>query len=95
MDMTGKVLIATLAAFALLGTAAADAAARKPKRDKGARPPAPVAVPDAAPSRRGEGAHRADPSFPANRPPWARATECYTDEGYGRFTPCSTSRDNF
>ena len=22
-------------------------------------------------------------------PPWAGPGECYTDEGYGRFTPCS------
>jgi hypothetical protein len=22
-------------------------------------------------------------------PPWAMPNECYTDEGYGRFTPCS------
>jgi hypothetical protein len=21
-------------------------------------------------------------------PPWAMPNECYTDEGYGRFTPC-------
>jgi hypothetical protein len=25
-------------------------------------------------------------------PPWAGPNECYTDEGYGRFTPCSRGR---
>lgn len=25
-------------------------------------------------------------------PPWAMPNECYTDEGYGRFTPCSRGR---
>lgn len=26
------------------------------------------------------------------RPPWAAPWECYTDEGYGRFRPCSAGR---
>jgi hypothetical protein len=26
----------------------------------------------------------------ANRPAWAAPGECYTDEGYGRFSPCSS-----
>jgi hypothetical protein len=25
-------------------------------------------------------------------PPWAMPNECYTDEGYGRYTPCSLGR---
>ena len=25
-------------------------------------------------------------------PPWAMPNECYTDEGYGRFSPCSPGR---
>ena len=25
----------------------------------------------------------------AARPAWAAANECYTDDGYGRFSPCS------
>jgi hypothetical protein len=25
-------------------------------------------------------------------PPWAMPNECYTDEGYGRFTPCDRGR---
>jgi hypothetical protein len=24
------------------------------------------------------------------RPAWAGANECYTDDGYGRFAPCSS-----
>jgi hypothetical protein len=26
------------------------------------------------------------------RPAWAGPNECYTDEGYGRFAPCSWGR---
>ena len=25
-------------------------------------------------------------------PPWAMPNECYTDEGYGRYTPCDRGR---
>jgi hypothetical protein len=25
-------------------------------------------------------------------PPWAGPNECYTDEGYGRYSPCSRGR---
>jgi hypothetical protein len=25
-------------------------------------------------------------------PPWAQPWECYTDEGYGRYRPCSAGR---
>jgi hypothetical protein len=31
----------------------------------------------------------ARPIAPA-RPAWAGANECYTDDGYGRFSPCSS-----
>jgi hypothetical protein len=88
-----RLLIVTLAALSLLGTTIADAASRKPKQQKTHRVPAPAVVQGAVPH--GPGAYQASPGFPANRPAWARATECYTDEGYGRFTPCSISRDSF
>jgi len=26
------------------------------------------------------------------RPPWAQPWECFTDEGYGRYRPCSAGR---
>jgi hypothetical protein len=26
------------------------------------------------------------------RPPWAQPWECFTDEGYGRYRPCSSGR---
>jgi hypothetical protein len=26
----------------------------------------------------------------ANRPSWAAPGECFTDDGYGRFSPCSS-----
>ena len=26
-------------------------------------------------------------------PPWAGPGECYTDEGYGRYSPCGEGKD--
>jgi hypothetical protein len=88
--MNVKLLVATLAAVAMLGASVADAAGRKGKRHKVTRAPAPVVVQSAAPY-----AYRPAPGVPANRPPWAGPNECFTDEGYGRFTPCDISKDNF
>lgn len=50
-------------------------------RQAAVAPPRPAArLPQASP-----GAGRIDPS----RPAWASPYECYYDEGYGRFRPCS------
>ncbi len=84
-----KLLVAALAAISVLGVSVADAASRKGKRHKVTRAPAPV-VHSAVPF-----AYRPAPGVPANRPPWAGPNECFTDEGYGRFTPCDISKDNF
>jgi hypothetical protein len=62
-----------LAATALLVcSAAADAAARH--RPHARAKPAPV--------------HTPQKQIYPNRPAWAPAGACYTDEGYGRFLPC-------
>jgi len=40
----------------------------------------------------GYGAWNAPVRLRTPGPPWAMPNECYTDEGYGRFTPCSRGR---
>ena len=85
-----KLLVAALAAISVLGVSVADAASRKGKRHKVTRAPAPVVVQSAFPQTN----YRA-PGMPADRPSWAGPNECFTDEGYGRFTPCGISRDSF
>ena len=82
--MTRTLLLAAVALSLLAPTATADAASRQKHRQhtaavKPANPP--YVYPWRAPTvsqRRG--------------PPWAMPNECYNDEGYGRWTPC-TSRD--
>jgi hypothetical protein len=94
--MQAKLLIATAAALAVLGASAADAASRKYKRHKVYRAHPPIVVYGGAPAwHYGFGAYRAYPGHPPNRPAWTRGTECYTDEGYGRFSPCDMSRGRF
>jgi hypothetical protein len=88
--MKTKLLVATLAVISLLGASVADAASRKGKRHKVTRAAAPVVVQSALPY-----AYRPAPGVPADRPAWAGPNECFTDEGYGRFTPCDISKDNF
>jgi hypothetical protein len=73
-------LIAAAAALSLVALAPAGAAA-KHKRYKAPRP----AV-----------AYQQIPPYSAGtpRPPWAQPWECFTDEGYGRYRPCSAGRSN-
>jgi hypothetical protein len=87
--MTFRLLIATLAALSILGASVADAATRKQKRQKVYRGPAPVVVTTPAPRV------FPDPTMGRGRPAWAGPNECFTDEGYGRYTPCDIGRDNF
>jgi hypothetical protein len=90
--MKAKILIAACAALSVLGTSvAADAGSRKYKRQHGYHHGPAVVVHGMAPWY-GYGAYRAYPDHPRNRPAWTRGTECYTDEGYGRFSPCDMSR---
>ena len=77
--MKTRVLMIAVAALSLVATGAADAA-RKHKRTK-VRHHQPVAAAPASPAGTG-------------RPVWAQPWECYTDEGYGRYTPCSSGKDD-
>lgn len=85
-----KLLVGTIAAVAVLGASVADAASRKHKR-KVYRHHPPIIVYGAPPAWH-FGYGRVYPDHPPNRPAWTRGTECYTDEGYGRFSPCDMSR---
>ena len=68
-------IIIVAVAVALAGTSA-EAAARKSARPEArALQSAPVA---------------AHAYAVANRPYWAAPGECFTDDGYGRFSPCSS-----
>jgi hypothetical protein len=74
-------LIAALAALSFVAVGAADAAA-KHKRHNVHRA-GPYAYVPATPSvARTPG------------PPWAQPWECFTDEGYGRYRPCSAGRSD-
>ena len=78
--MTFKILITAVTALSLVAVNAADAATKR-KRQK-VRHYAPiVAVPAVPYGMRTPG------------PVWAQPWECYTDEGYGRYTPCGTGKD--
>ena len=67
-----RLLFAAALATALVGSA--DAATKKDHNVRAGRP-----VPT----------ERASAFTPANtRPAWAAPQQCFTDDGYGRFTPC-------
>jgi hypothetical protein len=74
-----KVIVAALVAVSFTGFDSADAASKKKKQQK-ARASAPVTY--VAP------AHLRTPG-----PPWAGPGECYTDEGYGRYSTCGDGKD--
>ena len=75
-----KIIVAAAVAVSFANLDVADAASKK-KRKK-VRAPAPISYVPAAPvSRRTPG------------PPWAGPGECYTDEGYGRYSPCGEGKD--
>ncbi len=86
--MKSSTLVALLAAAAVLCASAADAAPAKKKRPKVSRGHAPAVVSAPAPIH-------VDPTMGRPRPAWAGPNECFTDEGYGRYVPCSISKDNF
>jgi len=69
-----------VATLAALAIAGPADAAGKRKRTK-VRHVAPIAAAPAAP-------------YGTPRPVWAQPWECYTDEGYGRYLPCGTGKDN-
>jgi hypothetical protein len=74
-----RILIAVIAALSL-GICGADAASKKKKVRHVAPAPA-MSAPVPPYYARTPG------------PPWANPNECYTDEGYGRYTPCGAGKD--
>jgi hypothetical protein len=72
-------LIAAVTALSFVAIGAADAAG-KHKRHKARHGGAYAYVPVSPYAARTPG------------PPWAQPWECYTDEGYGRYRPCSAGR---
>lgn len=74
-------LIAAVTALSFFAVGTADAAAKR--KHKKVRPMAPVASAPAIPY----GARTPGPV-------WAQPGECYTDEGYGRYTPCGAGKDD-
>jgi hypothetical protein len=73
-----RIMLAAVAAFSLASLGTADAAS---KRKRHVVRSAPVLSAPIAPSARTPG------------PSWANPYDCYTDEGYGRYLPCSSGRD--
>jgi hypothetical protein len=76
-----KVMMAAAAVLSLAATTTADAATKR-KRQKVRHYPPVVAVPAVPHGMRTPG------------PVWAQPGECYTDEGYGRYTSCSSGKDD-
>lgn len=73
-----KVMLAVLAALSIAGLDAADAASERKKQKVRS---APIVTTPAKPIARTSG------------PPWAVPGECFMDEGYGRYSSCSTRYD--
>jgi hypothetical protein len=74
-----KIILAAAVAVSFAGLDVAAAASKTKKKQK-VRATAPVSY--VAP------AHQRTPG-----PPWAGPGECYTDEGYGRYSPCGDGKD--
>jgi hypothetical protein len=69
-----RTLLATALVTALIGTVSADAATRHKHHSRVAR------------TVQAQQPH-AYPEYPS-RPRWAAPQQCFTDDGYGRYTPC-------
>jgi hypothetical protein len=76
--MSIKMLIAAVAALSFAATGAADAKSKHKHYRAHYGPYAYVPAPSYG--------------WQTPRPPWAAPWECYTDEGYGRYRPCSAGR---
>ena len=74
-----KAMMAVAAVLSLAATTTADTAT---KRKRHVVRSAPVVAAPMAPSARPRG------------PSWANPYDCYTDEGYGRYTSCSSGKDD-
>jgi hypothetical protein len=77
--MNATKLIAALAALTFVAATATDASAKHKRHKVRHAVPSYAAVP-------------ASPYMGTARPPWAQPWECFTDEGYGRYRPCSAGR---
>ena len=77
-----RTMIAAVVAFSFVAVGAADAASKNKRkyRHYGGHAGAYAYMP-AAPFL-----------APTAGPPWAQPWECFTDEGYGRYRPCSAGR---
>ena len=75
-----RMIVTAAVVFAFAGFDTADAAKRKRLKVRHVAPIA--AVPAAHYGARTPG------------PVWAQPWECFTDEGYGRYTSCSTGKDD-
>ena len=76
-----RIVVTAIVALSFAGVDPADAASKR-KRHK-VRHIAPIAAVPAAPY----GARTPGPV-------WAQPGECFTDEGYGRYLPCSAGKDD-
>lgn len=74
-----RILFAAAFATALVGSA--DAATKKRQHVRVERPVAMERAPVFTPSN--------------TRPAWAAPQQCFTDDGYGRFTPCEGGGKGF
>ena len=86
-----RIVLLTATAVSLLATAAtADAGSRhKHKHYRHHHHSAWVAHGSYGP---GYGRWQAPVGMRTPGPPWAMPNECYTDEGYGRYSPCDRRR---
>ena len=74
-----RVALTVLAVLSVASLDAADAASKRKRQKIRSYPPA-VTTPMKSTVARPPG------------PSWAGPNDCYTDEGYGRYTPCSRGR---
>ena len=79
--MNIRILITAVAAFSFVAAGAADAATKRKRQKVRVHPPV-VTMPAKPTIARTPG------------PAWAAPWECYTDEGYGRYTPCGAGKDD-
>ena len=77
--MNYRMLVAAVTAFSFIAIGTADAAAKR-ERYKLPHGGSYAYVPISPYGARTAG------------PPWAQPWECFTDEGYGRYRPCSAGR---
>ncbi|MGB9365686.1 MAG: hypothetical protein WCE79_06710 [Xanthobacteraceae bacterium] len=73
-----KIIVAAVVAVSFASLDVADAATKKKKQKVRATAPVGYVAP----------ANLRTPG-----PPWAGPGECYTDEGYGRYSPCGEGKD--